>query len=54
VGELKWQCCRCGWVYEQNEEDSELTSNKFEELPEKYTCLKCGALKKQFKQVEPL
>jgi rubredoxin len=42
------------WAYERNEDDRKLPCNKFENLPEDFTCLRCGALKKQFKQVEAL
>ncbi|MFX1521359.1 MAG: rubredoxin [Promethearchaeota archaeon] len=54
MGELKWQCCRCGWVYDPIEEKHEKKYDRFEDLHEDYTCKRCGATKNQFKQVEAI
>ncbi len=54
MGELRWQCCRCGWVYDPIEEKHEKKYNRFEDLPEDYSCRRCDAIKNQFKQVEAI
>jgi pyruvate oxidase len=43
----KWKCSVCGYVYDENQEGT-----AFEELPEDWTCPRCGAPKTAFRITE--
>ena len=43
----KYECLVCGWIYNEDEK-----SVKFEDQPDDYICLVCGAPKDQFENIE--
>jgi rubredoxin len=51
----KYQCSRCGWLYEPELGDSVggiAPGIPFEKLPDEWVCPVCGAQKGMFKLVE--
>ena len=44
---MKYKCSACGYIYDEAAEDI-----KFQDLPEDWVCLKCGAPKEAFELVE--
>ena len=51
---MKHMCNLCGYVYDQNEGDSDAGINagtSFEKLPGDWVCPICGAPKSEFNQV---
>jgi rubredoxin len=51
----KYECSRCGWVYEPEIGDPVggiAPGTPFEELPDDWTCPICGVQKGMFKLVE--
>ncbi|MDO5329623.1 MAG: rubredoxin [Coriobacteriia bacterium] len=42
-----YKCNLCGWVYNEEEQ-----GQKFEDLPEDWTCPMCGAPKSEFTKID--
>ena len=43
---IVWRCAMCKWLYKDNVEET-----PFENLPEDWTCPKCGAPKRDFEKI---
>lgn len=51
-----WICEVCGWVYDPEEGDPDggiEPGTAFEDIPEDWFCPVCGAMKQDFRLVEP-
>lgn len=52
---MKYVCDACGWEYDEAAGDPEngiAPGTKFEDLPDDFTCLLCGAGKEMFSAAE--
>ncbi|HID42708.1 MAG TPA: rubredoxin [Archaeoglobaceae archaeon] len=51
----KYQCTVCGYVYDEEEGDSESNfppGTKWDDLPDDWVCPVCGAAKDEFEKLE--
>ena len=51
----KWECCVCGWIYDEalgDEEGGIAPGTKWEDVPDDWTCPDCGAWKEDFEMIE--
>lgn len=50
-----YECLQCGYIYDPKKGDPEAgipPGTPFEELPDEWTCLECGAGKSSFEAIE--